>query len=71
MEEIEVEIVLEKLPDVPRAVEGLAAHLGLPAEVLTKAPSADLWEGQADEDELGFSYAEVDRLLHPPSESEE
>jgi NAD+ synthase len=42
----------------------LAAHLGLPAEVLTKAPSADLWEGQADEDELGFSYAEVDRLLH-------
>ena len=42
----------------------LAAHLGLPAAVLTKAPSADLWEGQADEDELGVTYAEVDRLLH-------
>jgi NAD+ synthase len=42
----------------------LANHLGLPREVLTKAPSADLWEGQADEDELGFSYADADRLLH-------
>lgn len=42
----------------------LADHLDLPREVLTKRPSADLWEGQADEDELGFSYAEADRLLH-------
>ena len=42
----------------------LAAHLGLPEAVLTKAPSADLWEGQSDEDELGFTYAEVDNLLH-------
>jgi NAD+ synthase len=33
----------------------LAAHLGLPEAVLLKAPSADLWEGQSDEDELGFS----------------
>jgi len=42
----------------------LSAWLGLPRSVLEKAPSADLWEGQADEDELGFSYAEADRLLH-------
>lgn len=42
----------------------LAVHLGLPEAVLTKAPSADLWEGQADEDELGVTYAEVDSLLH-------
>jgi NAD+ synthase len=42
----------------------LAAHLGLPRQVLDKAPSADLWAGQADEDELGFTYAEADRLLH-------
>ncbi len=42
----------------------LADHLGLPREVLAKRPSADLWEGQADEDELGFTYAEADRLLH-------
>jgi NAD+ synthase len=42
----------------------LSAWLELPPSVLTKAPSADLWEGQADEDELGFSYAEADQLLH-------
>ena len=41
----------------------LARELGLPEAVLAKAPSADLWEGQADEDELGYTYAEVDRLL--------
>jgi NAD+ synthetase len=42
----------------------LADHLDLPRAVLLKQPSADLWEGQADEDELGFTYAEADRLLH-------
>ncbi len=42
----------------------LAAQLGLPAALLVKVPSADLWVGQADEDELGFTYAEADRLLH-------
>jgi NAD+ synthase len=42
----------------------LAAHLGLPESVIRKPPSADLWAGQADEDELGFTYAEADRLLH-------
>ncbi len=42
----------------------LAAHLGLPDFLLRKEPSADLWAGQADEQELGFTYAEADRLLH-------
>jgi NAD+ synthase len=42
----------------------LARWLGLPEVVLTKAPSADLWQGQSDEDELGFSYAEADEVLH-------
>ncbi len=42
----------------------LAAWLGLPAAVLDKAPSADLWAGQADEDELGFTYAQADEVLH-------
>ena len=32
-------------------------------EVIEKAPSADLWEGQTDEDELGFSYEKVDAFL--------
>ncbi len=45
-------------------VRRLAAFLGLPKAVLHKPPSADLWVGQADEDELGFTYAEVDSLLH-------
>jgi len=43
---------------------GLGRHLGLPEAVLRKAPSADLWAGQTDEGELGFSYLEVDRLLY-------
>jgi len=42
----------------------LAADLGLPEAVILKPPSADLWVGQADEDELGFTYAEADQLLH-------
>ncbi len=42
----------------------LARHLGLPREVIEKAPSADLFSGQTDEQELGFSYAEADRLLY-------
>lgn len=41
----------------------LARHLDLPAEVIDKAPSADLFEGQTDEEELGFTYDEADRLL--------
>ena len=41
----------------------LARHLDLPRSVIDKAPSADLFEGQTDESELGFTYAEVDRLL--------
>ena len=41
----------------------LAAHLGVPATILQKAPTGDLWVGQTDESELGFTYAEVDRLL--------
>ncbi len=41
----------------------LAAHLGVPEAILGKTPTGDLWVGQTDEDELGFSYAEVDRML--------
>jgi NAD+ synthase len=44
-------------------VRALAAHLGIPAAIRRKRPSADLWPSQADEADLGFSYAEVDRLL--------
>ena len=41
----------------------LARHLDLPSEVIDKAPSADLFAGQTDEEDLGFTYEEADRLL--------
>jgi NAD+ synthase len=42
----------------------LARHLALPTEIINKVPSADLWEGQSDEDELGCTYAQLDALLY-------
>ncbi len=42
----------------------LAIAMNLPNQIIRKKPSADLWEGQTDEDELGFTYGEVDRLLY-------
>ncbi|MFH1514434.1 MAG: NAD(+) synthase, partial [bacterium] len=42
----------------------LARFLGLPDSVVNKIPSADLWEGQTDEKELGFSYFDVDEVLY-------
>ena len=44
-------------------IRQLAEALDIPESIRAKAPSADLWEGQTDEGELGFTYAEVDRLL--------
>jgi NAD+ synthase len=41
----------------------LSEHMGVPPEIVKKPPTADLWAGQTDEAELGFSYADVDRLL--------
>ena len=42
----------------------LATHIGVPRGVIEKAPSADLWEGQTDEGELGFTYEQADVLLY-------
>jgi len=42
----------------------LARDLGVPDQIIDKPPSADLWAGQTDENELGFTYEEVDRLLY-------
>src|SRR5262245_3227294 len=44
-------------------VRQLAADLGVPEAIIRKAPSADLWPGQTDETEAGFTYHELDRLL--------
>jgi NAD+ synthase len=41
----------------------LSRHLGLPEQVVAKRPSADLWPGQTDEDDLGFDYATADEVL--------
>jgi NAD+ synthase len=45
-------------------VRQLSRHLGLPAEVIDKPPTADLWAGQTDEGELGFSYEMADEVLY-------
>jgi NAD+ synthase len=45
-------------------VRRLAEHLGVPAAVRRKPPSADLWEGQTDEGEVGASYEVMDRILY-------
>jgi NAD+ synthase len=45
-------------------VRQLARAVGVPEEIISKPPTADLWSGQTDEGELGFTYAEVDRLLY-------
>ncbi|MCH7667400.1 MAG: NAD+ synthase [Acidobacteria bacterium] len=42
----------------------LARHLELPRSVVDKKPSADLWPGQTDEDELGFAYPTADEVLY-------
>ncbi len=40
-----------------------AKYLGIPESIINKKPSAGLWEGQNDEDELGFTYEELDRYI--------
>ncbi|WP_037029103.1 NAD+ synthase [Psychrilyobacter atlanticus] len=42
----------------------LSEYMGVPKEVIEKKPSADLWEGQSDEDELGFSYFLADEIIN-------
>jgi NAD+ synthase len=46
-----------------REVRALARELGLPASVIEATPSAGLWPGQTDEEELGIRYELLDRLL--------
>ena len=45
-------------------VRQLSAAVGVPDAIIAKAPSADLWPGQTDETEAGFTYPELDRLLY-------
>jgi NAD+ synthase len=45
-------------------VRQLARDVGVPERIIHKAPSADLWQGQTDEGELGFTYDEADAILY-------
>ena len=45
-------------------VRQLSRAMNIPAPIIDKAPSADLWADQTDEKELGFTYEEVDKLLY-------
>lgn len=44
-------------------VRALARELNVPAAIIERTPSAGLWIGQADEDEMGFTYADLERYL--------
>ncbi|MFH2138211.1 MAG: NAD+ synthase [Candidatus Omnitrophota bacterium] len=41
----------------------LANQLGVPKEIISKPPSADLWHGQTDEEEMGVKYSDLDMIL--------
>lgn len=45
-------------------VRALSRCVGVPESIIEKVPSADLWEGQTDEGDLGFSYDEADQVLY-------
>lgn len=42
----------------------LALYIGIPEAIVRKPPTAELWVGQTDEDELGFTYADADLVLY-------
>jgi NAD+ synthase len=41
----------------------LAEYLGVSKRIIKKPPSADLWDGQSDEDDLGYTYAQLDAAM--------
>ena len=57
-------VALHPIADLYKCqVRQLARCLGVPRVIIEKPPSADLWVGQTDEDELGFTYDEADQVL--------
>jgi NAD+ synthase len=56
---------LQPITDLYKAqVRQLSQAVGVPENIIAKAPSADLWQGQTDEGELGFTYDEADAALY-------
>ncbi|MFN8374082.1 MAG: NAD+ synthase [Anaerolineae bacterium] len=58
-------VALQPIGDLYKTqVRELARDMQVPQSVISKPPSADLWVGQTDEGELGFTYEEVDQALY-------
>ncbi len=58
-------VAIQPLADLYKCqVRQLARAVGVPEHIIAKAPSADLWEGQTDEGELGFTYNDADAILY-------
>ena len=56
---------IQPIADLYKAqVRQLARLVGVPGQIIAKAPSADLWAGQTDEGELGFTYDQADAILY-------
>ena len=45
-------------------IRQLSRAMNVPGPIIDKPPSADLWQGQTDESELGFTYEQVDQVLY-------
>lgn len=57
-------VALQPIADLYKAqVRQLSGAVGVPRAIIEKPPSADLWQGQTDEQELGFTYNDVDQVL--------
>jgi NAD+ synthase len=58
-------VALQPIGDLYKTqVRELSRALNIPQSIISKPPSADLWVGQTDEGELGFTYEEVDQALY-------
>lgn len=58
-------VAIQPIADLYKCqVRQLARTVGVPEHIITKAPSADLWIGQTDEGELGFTYDQADAILY-------
>ncbi|HOA25228.1 MAG: NAD+ synthase [Aggregatilineales bacterium] len=56
---------IQPIADLYKAqVRQLARAVGVPEAIVNKAPSADLWPGQTDEGELGYTYDQADQVLY-------
>jgi len=55
---------VEPIQQLPKTSERMyAKYLGIPEGIISKAPTAGLWEGQTDEGELGMTYENMDKVM--------